>query len=456
MINELKPYSDPYICGLPVRGHDFYDRKKMVNKAVSSANNLLLIGMRRIGKTSVLRAIEDKINEEDPRGERFIPIFLDLEILPESYEDALKEFKNTVNKKIQLTRQKSIASTFEDVISDLIELINNIDKHVILLLDELETLYDLEDANQGTGKSISQALTSLMRGTTNVKVIASSSPFIISSKSPTWLSSMLSQFKRQYLEPFADKETEKLCRLSRTDSDLAVSDDKIIKQIIKLTGGHPFLTQKLCSGYIHECDIENAKESLMDDLGEKPQFNEDIKSLDEDHQEVLMLLSDRDLSIGSLTTAMKGISVRTMERRLNILKELGLIEKRSGRWRIINEFFRSWLNDQLVADGAKHIIEKLSNLKDPTKPWKWSTFILAGILTIIGATHLFFCFNEILFPKFGWRWLIFMVIATILAIGLEGTIVVADPKARKTMRWIFGILLGALGVVLGALAYFSK
>lgn len=455
----MKPCTDPYIFGPPVLGDDFYNQKELVNKTVSATNNLLLIGMRRIGKTSVLLAIENLIKKKDSTFTRNIPVLLDLEILPASYNAALKIFKNEINKKIPSTRSISIASTFEGVIQDLIKYLNDTGKNLLLMLDELGTLYDLEDAEEGTGKGIAQALINLKQGTTNVKVIASSSPFIISSKSPTLLSDMLNQlkFQSQYLKPFTDKETEKLCQLSKTDTANALSDEKIIKLIVKATGGHPFLTQKLCSCYLHEGDIKKAKQSLKDDIGEKPQFNEDIKNLDEDHQEVLMLLSDRELSTGSLVTVMKGISVRTMDRRLNILKELGLIEKRSGRWRIRNEFFQSWLNDQLMAEGAKHIRDKLSDLRNPTKPWKWSTFILAGILTSLGAVHLFFCWNSFLFPIFSWWWLIFMLTATAIVIVLESTIVIDNTNARRIMRWIFGVLLGIqIGVpalILAVLAF---
>ena len=73
-------YSNPYIAGNPVRGHDhFIGRSDILRDVLGllrnpNANAIAIYGQRRIGKTSILFQLEQQLAET---GE-YLPIYFDL------------------------------------------------------------------------------------------------------------------------------------------------------------------------------------------------------------------------------------------------------------------------------------------------------------------------------------------------------------------------------------------
>ena len=78
---------NPYIAGNPVRdNHMFYGRQSLLSEieATLFRNSLLLHGERRIGKTSLLYQLVQRLENKLDENYRYIPIFVDLEGTPES------------------------------------------------------------------------------------------------------------------------------------------------------------------------------------------------------------------------------------------------------------------------------------------------------------------------------------------------------------------------------------
>ncbi|HEY53332.1 MAG TPA: AAA family ATPase [Caldilineae bacterium] len=78
---------NPYVAGSPIRDtHMFYGRQGLLKEieATLFRNSLLLHGERRIGKTSLLYQLMQRLEHKQDERYRYIPIYVDLEGAPET------------------------------------------------------------------------------------------------------------------------------------------------------------------------------------------------------------------------------------------------------------------------------------------------------------------------------------------------------------------------------------
>lgn len=84
---------EAFIVGPPVRGDIFYDREELINSITASfGNNYALVGIRRVGKTSLILKLADVFREKG-----IIPVTLSVhEIIPLTPENFLKRYSIAV------------------------------------------------------------------------------------------------------------------------------------------------------------------------------------------------------------------------------------------------------------------------------------------------------------------------------------------------------------------------
>src|SRR5271165_3255607 len=88
-----------FIAGPPVRGASFFGREELLHRArraVSRAQPMLLIGQRRIGKSSILQRIEFLLNRDDPDC---AVIRIDAQMCGESRD--LSQFEREIERKFR-------------------------------------------------------------------------------------------------------------------------------------------------------------------------------------------------------------------------------------------------------------------------------------------------------------------------------------------------------------------
>lgn len=92
-INNRVDNMEAFIVGPPVRGDIFYNRKELVNSITASfGNNYALVGIRRVGKTSLMLKLADTYREKG-----FIPVTISVqEIIPLTIENFLKRYSVAV------------------------------------------------------------------------------------------------------------------------------------------------------------------------------------------------------------------------------------------------------------------------------------------------------------------------------------------------------------------------
>lgn len=78
---------NPYIAGAPVRNpRMFFGREALLQKIINTLHNnsLMIYGPRRIGKTSLLHQLKQKLEQTPDREYFFVPVYIDLQGTPES------------------------------------------------------------------------------------------------------------------------------------------------------------------------------------------------------------------------------------------------------------------------------------------------------------------------------------------------------------------------------------
>ncbi|MGB3299817.1 MAG: ATP-binding protein, partial [Phormidesmis sp.] len=240
---------NPYIAGNPVGGGEtFIGRSDILREVVRTLRNpnedaLLLYGQRRIGKTSVLQELRERL----PNEGNYAPVYFDLQdqaSLP--FNLLLAGLSKCINEELGLDwpdlEKSDIETKFkEDFLPKVIDQLPE-NSSIVLLFDEFDVLDHpkKEQASAAFFPYLRQLLSSFSQRLQFVFVIGRRPDDL------TNITTSLFKATRSYpVSLLSMDDTANLVRLSENNRSLVWSDDAV-KRICELTGGHPFLTQQLC------------------------------------------------------------------------------------------------------------------------------------------------------------------------------------------------------------------
>ncbi|MEM7803161.1 MAG: hypothetical protein AAF633_28480, partial [Chloroflexota bacterium] len=139
----------PYETNRPVIGGQFFGRKTQVNRVLTNPNtNFLFIGIRRIGKTSLLKEIKRVMDEEDPpRSGETRRLYVDCTVISSE-----EEFLRTLTADLAPSEMKLLmgraaqAKRYKRLMFDRFADLNG--GPVTILIDELDRLLsEIDDPN---------------------------------------------------------------------------------------------------------------------------------------------------------------------------------------------------------------------------------------------------------------------------------------------------------------------
>jgi formylglycine-generating enzyme required for sulfatase activity/tetratricopeptide (TPR) repeat protein len=241
--------TNPYIAGNPVGNTQAFIGREDVLRAVLAVlrqpeqNAITLYGQRRIGKTSVLQALVKRLPQEGP----YRPVYFDLQDKAAwPLARVLVELARELAEKLDLPApdlgadpEKAFRRAWlPEVLANL-----PVETCLVLLFDEFDVLADPK------GGQAAAAFFPYLRDLLAIDLTRLQFVFVIG-RNPGDLSSIaMSIFKgttSQRVSLLSEKNTEKLARLSEAVNGLKWQDEAV-QVVWKLTHGHPFLTQSLCS-----------------------------------------------------------------------------------------------------------------------------------------------------------------------------------------------------------------
>lgn len=343
---------NPYITGRWVRGTDFYGRRTLIDTILYGPDNSLwVMGLRRSGKTSLLRQVELLSEKGD-----YLPLFWDLQGCesPEDFALSLYEGVEEAEERFQRYGKDEEIARWEDL--NLFELLKELSHFckghnlkLLLLIDEAEALNRLARKNP----RVLERLRRTFQRSPLIRTVLVSGKRLsaLGELCRGWETSpFLHGFTLYYLDNFSPDETADLVHQRQRVTPVQAPSE-VVMTIYQLTRGHPYLVQLLCAQLftdgclrpLTEADL-SAVDAQMVDL-----LSNDFDALSHEERRIIRAV----LEEGTLPSDMPSALLYGLIR-------LGILRRSDGGYAIGNEFFARWLREhadweaksEVSADGT--------------------------------------------------------------------------------------------------------
>jgi hypothetical protein len=318
----------PYVIGQWVCGPQFYGRAAEIAEILGSAQRWQWIaGLRRIGKTSLLKQIDQLAGSGD-RSE--VALFWDLQGV-ESAEDLGLTFTDALlDAEEALARQGMSAEEVEDgdVFASLEKLAGALRQRnagLLLLCDEADELMPLSRAAPGLVERLWQSIA----GFPAARVVVASSLRLCDSvaEDAEWMERFGAP---RYLGAMTDDEARALLRQSQLPAAARPAFDEAgVEAIRAACGNHPMLLQVVAKRFQEIGDLEETFLQVTADRAIQHLFSVDCALLAESERQILRGLAS------AAPTADESCTRR--------LLTLGLLRGNGSGFTIPNRFLASWL-----------------------------------------------------------------------------------------------------------------
>lgn len=258
---EFRFIPNPYVVGTPLQPGSplFFGREDVIafiqeNLAAAHRNNLVLIGQRRTGKTSLLKQLPVRL------GDDYLPVYLDGQAL--GFDPGLPNFFLTLATEMTFALEdrgfaieppelehflESPASSFEyQFLQRVRQAIG--DRHIVLLLDEFE---ELESAVRrgNLDSSIFGFLRHLMQHSGGLSVVFCGTHRLEELAADYW--SVLFNISLYKHVGFLSRE-EAVRLVTQPVAGYGMRyDDLALEKIWRVTAGHPYFLQLLCHSLVN-------------------------------------------------------------------------------------------------------------------------------------------------------------------------------------------------------------
>ena len=338
---------NPFIAGSWVRGDNFFGRADLLRDVLEGArDSLWVVGARRLGKTSLLKELERRV--QGTAQTAFVPLYWDLQgsgdargladTLLGSVEDS-EAFRRATD--IGIEDLEGLAAAH--MLTDLVRRTVRSGWRLLLLVDEAEEFLAVARSDAYVlprlrrifqkGPEVRTVLTSTRRlARIDESTEFATSPFLLGFIPPL------------YLTPLAPDDARAL--LGR--GGFAPAD---VELILARTACHPFLVQLIASRLFESHDLAATLDQVAADEMVANFFSVDFQTLDPDERALLEEVArDGPRTRRDLTQALRQTE-EAMEPLVYGLRMMGYLAEGEGGYRIGNWFFDRWL--RRVVAGAR-------------------------------------------------------------------------------------------------------
>jgi hypothetical protein len=340
---------NPFIAGSWVRGANFFGRSDALRDVLDGdRDSLWVVGARRMGKTSLLKELEYRVqqNAQSP----FVPLYWDLQgsadargmadSLLGSVEDS-ESFRRATDISVDDMEGMPVA----DMLTTLVRRTVRSGWRLLLLVDEGEELLTIARSNPAAipklrrvlqkGPELRTVLTSTRRLARVDEIVdIDTSPFLLGFIPPL------------YLAPLRDGEAQSL--LARGN----FTDDEN-RTILERTGNHPFLLQLLASRLFENRDLSGTLDQLAADEMVANYFSVDFQTLEAAERSVLEEVARNPGATRSDLAAATRLGEDPLEGLLHALRMLGYVAVQGDGHRLSNWFFERWLRRALATKTSE-------------------------------------------------------------------------------------------------------
>ena len=405
---------NPYFTGNPVRGSKvFFGREDdfdyLEQRLISESEGivLLFVGGRRSGKTSIMFQILD-----GRLGPDFLPVFIDMQQMAGVNNDSefLLRLAQVTLERAQDDRlvpdyydfsSGNPILTLDRLLEDIGQVFSN--RRLVFLVDEAEILRDKVAAGEISGAVLTYLASALeSRG---VSFLFTGSSGLAVGEESEW---------RRLI---GKSDYREITFLSRGDTDRLVQepvegdvsyDHGVVDEIFKLTYGHPFYTQVICTGVVDHLNGTHRNNVSREDLDEvvdtivnnpPPQLVYDWDQFSDQEKQSLSLLSEvtgeahRPVQPTALLDAIKqnkypvDLRADTLNVVLDSLDERKVLERADdGGVHFLVDLVRLWIRRNR---SIWRLVEESELLETPRPRWPWVAAAAVAIGLMTAAAWVF-------------------------------------------------------------------
>jgi len=325
---------NPFSAGRWVSGDQFFGRDALIGALLQTDEPCnWVIGKRRMGKTSLLRELERRVNTDssdrlalfwdiqgsfDTRG-LFDSLYDAIEDSRDSYPEIWEAFELALEEDGDTAR----------LLKQLARTVNRVGRRLLLLIDETEELMTVGKGDPG----LLSKLRRFMQTNRNTRTIMVSSPRLerLGRSVETMTSPFLHGFYAHYLGNFEPEETRRLLRGGIEEAD-------VVERILDACRGNPFETQLTAKHYFEERDLDQTMLQLETNPTLAQTIEVNINLLEDDERELLEAVH---LGPAPFQDFEKAITSK--------LYRMGyLLEREDGGYAISSYFMKKWLAGHLL------------------------------------------------------------------------------------------------------------
>jgi hypothetical protein len=265
---EVSAPQNPYVVGKAVDARELiYGRDEIVSNIVSSLigqhqdNAVLVLGERRMGKTTVLNVVE----RHPDVARRYIVVRLDIQDVPPAERTAVFFRTRLIDRIRRILAEKGIHAAdisdsklrqnayqgFKDFMEDLDHLLKKKDKRVLLIIDEMEKLLAVIDAHPSPtdntlGMEAMAALRSVIQSSAQISFIMAGVTDVLRKHTAQVENRLFRLALEVELTPLPEPEARKLVREPAERQKAYSLVTQALDFIIRETSSQPYLLQYVC------------------------------------------------------------------------------------------------------------------------------------------------------------------------------------------------------------------
>jgi AAA domain len=330
---------NPFIAGSWVRGDNFFGRSAILREVLEGQRHALwVLGARRLGKTSLLKELELRVQQS--RDTPYVALYWDLqgsgdsrgltETFLGSVEDS-EPFRRATDISVEDLEDLSVV----DMLTTLVRRTVRSGWRLLLLVDEAEELLSVARSDPAVlprlrrvlhkGADVRAVLTSTRQlARLNDRTDYATSPFLQGFIPPV------------YLTPLAPDE----CRALLARGNFSTAD---VDLMMERTANHPFLVQLIASRLFESRDLGATLDQVAADEMVANFFAVDFQTLDPAEQAILEDVAREGTRGRRELAQVASRTEETVEPLLYGLTRLGYLTPEKGEYRFGNWFFERWL-----------------------------------------------------------------------------------------------------------------
>jgi AAA domain len=340
---------NPFIAGSWVRGENFFGRGALLRELLDGErDSLWVVGARRLGKTSLLKELEHRV-QASPQTP-WVALYWDLEGssdargLADGLLGALEDseaFRRATGIVVEDIEGQSIV----DMLQHLVRKTVRSGWRLLLLVDEAEEFLAIARQDPTLlprlrrlfqrGGELRTVITATRRLARIDRDFAlPTSPFLQGFIPPL------------YLTPLQSEDARKLLARGQFSADE-------IEAVVQRTGSHPFLLQLIAGRLFESRDLQTTLDQVGSDEMVANFFSVDFQTLDGSERSLLEEVAREGRRTRRELAQAARLGEDAVAPLLYGLAMMGYLREEDGSYRVGNSFFERWLRRSLAARSSE-------------------------------------------------------------------------------------------------------